>query len=1379
MKKENKKCSPKKKNVKNKNRPISAEDIFALNSLNLVNNVDSHINDLLLNELNKYNKLGFVFTEYYISFLPYIIYWLTKINTIDYSLPLNNYISIESIKKLDFKCNEKLNSLGKFLDLLRFENIFKENILKCGSKEKITNIIILNNIFFENIQNTNLKFDLYLELPKSIFEQNDHLNYLYFIKRGAFIYKLYIELEKIVTKTPNFNDEKMNSYIISFIERIFKSNDCINIPENLIKNIIKNRGIYYKVKVEVDHLNGLSYLPIIIITFALTSPNNNLNIKVDNSPSFVPKYITFRFHTIYTKNEGLNDTKNIPLFRNSVNRSVINNDSYIYPSNLNSCLLPPTPQYNGAILNESYDFYKKTGYKSKIKNTVLNNSILLNTFILLKIWCIKNGIWDDRYINSINNVGNTLKNSVDNGLNIEDYRLTGQLNSEIILCFLFHSYVLSKKLIDDSLVSPFQLFKIVLTNIKNMINKWKSSLNSGDDNKNTGVYYVIGKSEPKSFSRVFIENDDYLKKNNSLNLFNRDFICRQVLIFFDKQKIHNVLWRCQDLIKNELENIITSTLSFIENKNMINYSDNILKLFNIIDSKDSFINCRNISILDYDSCFMLASHGGNTVNGIQLKLAHTIPGDYNAKKIDLSKFNYLNSNIINEEANITRDFNSIWENSRSTNLVDILRNLFNRCFVDRLKTLSLREITSSRGSFGCIIGIKFEQTIIKYLIKGPAVNTKEAKIFKEFWDDKVDTRRFRDGTVLETVIWDSKLKHKENFVNNNNVNLDIVNYILRKHLPVTNCDNINKTQPDCNNLVFYYLNTPFGYILPYNKDEKFIIEEFNNFKSKILNLKSIPLKIKSITTSSPTLRFMEYYKYINLKDKPNINEISDNENYNYTGIITEIPCVIELEQSSNWPKTKSSINKIKAAFLLQIKEELDELYLINSDIIPNDELYEEYNTSDSTRESNIFEGITDYCGLKPFLDIYWGNNITFRVSIFHSNEFLNISKNILNLDNITSDLIKNNIYMDENKLKEINQLRNLWWSVQLSSRLSNISNCFPSFRGTVKKLKEFASIIKIPNSEEFIEHVASHVYTNNDFVNNFYGSVNSPTCGFIRSLILISEYNWKKEPLIVDLDFQLDENGIETCINNNDYKSLDRIHTYYYNFTNKHNIERKLFYVSSLIDPQSLFIRVPNNYNSFRFVYLSKMFLNIIMANQFYFQVDKINDILLYNTPKCDIVITLNENYKQIIQPKSHSLNPKIGPKLSSKGLQNKYVNLNSTEDLLKRANIKSDPLNVSKELFYAFILDIQKYFGHRVDLIYDSYTIPYPKHVYIKVSNGIIRTDKTIYKKNTYPECIFSLTNQLTNVNSNNFLALPNILEITSYLSRKYSELIANIKIS
>ncbi|KAH8741126.1 hypothetical protein FG386_001253 [Cryptosporidium ryanae] len=1384
MKSKNKKIPQRNNKSRKKCHPITAKDIFILNSFSSSNNIDSYINEVLSKELGNCNKLNFVFNEYFISFLPYVIYWIIKINEIEYCLPLNNCISVDVISGFESKYNKKSGNLHKFSDLLRFENMFKESIVNYNSKEDIKNLRILNNEFFENIDmfcNTNLKFDLYLELPESIFQQNDHLNYLYFIKRGVFVYKLYVELEKLIGMTPNFENDVLNSQIVSLIENIFKLSEYKGVTKNLIENSIKNIGSYDKINLEIDYSYGLTYLPIIIITFMLQNSNGELNSENRNSFSVTPKCITFRIHTVSPKNETLIDVNNVSVFRNSVTESITNSESWTCPPNLNHLLLPPTPQYNGAILNELNEFYKENGYKKKIQNTILNNKLLLNTFRLLKVWCIKIGIWDNIYINRKNNMNCVLRNDVDGISKFEEYHSIGQLNSEVIMCFLFHSYLLNKTVVDDNLVSPFNLFKIVLTNVRNMITRWRETLNLEDDNgENTGIHYVIGRSEPESFKRVFLRGSDYLKEKKSLNLYNRDLICKQVFIFFNEQKSHNILWRCQDLVKNELEDIITSTLSFIENKNMLNYSDNILKLFSLEKNETCFTDYRNISLLDYDSCFIITSYRGNTIKGIKLRLGHTIPGDYNVKKLCLKRFYDSNSDIINEKYSFERDFNSIWENNRSTNLVDAIRNLLCRCFSDRLNKISLKEIISSDGSFGCIIGLKFDQSVTKYLIKGPSVNTKESKIFKEFWGNKVDTRRFKDGTVLETVLWDSKSKLKEGFMSNMSVNFEIIDYVLNKYLPIIHYDHNEKTLKNSgDNLVFYSLNTPFGYILPYNKNERCIIEEFENFKKKIMNLKSMPLKIKSLTSSSSTLRFMEYYNCINSCEKSNLHEISNSENCNYNGTTTEISCVIELEQSSNWPKTKDSINRIKTAFLLQIKQELSESHFINSDIIPNDDFYDGCYLRDLYEESNIFIGVNDQYGLKPFLDVYWTQHLTFRVSIFHSNEFLNIANKILDLDNISNDIIKKNINMDENELKDINQIRDLWWSVQVSSKLSNLSNCFPSFRGTVRKLKEFASNMKIPNSEEFIDHIVSYVYTSNDFINNFHGFITSPTCGFIRSLVLISGYNWEKKPLIVDLEYQVDENGFETRISNEDYEKLDKIHTFYYNFTNKHNKERKPFYVSSLIDPQSLFIKVPNNYNSLRFVHLSKMFLNIIIESQFYLPIDKVNELILFNNPKCDIIITLNENYEKIIRPKSINLSSKMNLTLSCSGLRNQYVNLNTTENLLKKINLKSNPLTISRELFQTFILDIQKYFDYKVVLMYDSYTIPYPKHVYVKVFSDIVRTSITKSKVGTYSECILGLNDQHKDTDLNQgYLALPNILEVISNLSRSYRELISNIKL-
>jgi hypothetical protein len=59
-------------------------------------------------------------------------------------------------------------------------------------------------------------------------------------------------------------------------------------------------------------------------------------------------------------------------------------------------------------------------------------------------------------------------------------------------------------------------------------------------------------------------------------------------------------------------------------------------------------------------------------------------------------------------------------------------------------------------SRGCTIGLSLvPENTSRILDKGPPPTDKEAAAaFREFWGDRAELRRFKDGSILEAVVWE-------------------------------------------------------------------------------------------------------------------------------------------------------------------------------------------------------------------------------------------------------------------------------------------------------------------------------------------------------------------------------------------------------------------------------------------------------------------------------------------------------------------------------------------------------------------------------------------------------------------------------------------------
>ncbi|KAJ1612697.1 NRAP like nucleolar RNA associated protein [Cryptosporidium canis] len=1276
---------------KYKTQAEDANDIFELNSPSGVGCLESALQERLRTIIHGYRDYGLRSEGLILGVLPYVVTILESVGNLKLKMSIKSQISNET-------------EMSLFQDILRIEELFGADCVggELGLVDiSLSGLRVGSPIRLKNVEMAitgESTLDLVFDLPESIIESKDYINYAYFLKRGAVVVDMYHKLAAQVRGNKMQKVAENDARRVH--ERLFGVDSIVKLGNGEYPVLLPKESIQ-GVQVEIDYLHDLGYIPVVSVVVSLASNKDSKSATITQC--------RFRVLPSIPETSKLNK-ESVLAFRNCVRRSSLNYDIFSYDKDqLNPGLLPPTPQYNGAFLSE---IRGKSRRELEIAEKVLSSQVLEEALMLLKLWCIRWKIWD--------------------GMRVDGkFRLAGQLNEEILLFLLFHTLEVNKDKLRSRKTSSFQIFRVVLAALHTMITNWRSN----DDHDQFGTYYIIGDQSPKVYERMFMHDKDF-RMTNLMHLFNRDYIGRQVFILSDEE--HNVFWRCQDLVKEELAGVLNKTLMLIENKTMHSYAESVSDMFSLgVDferkirlyshDQNKALNDTPLasSLLEFDSCIMISYP--HAFKGIQL--SYLIPPN-NSGLREISLGDHSDPNTIR------RGFDSVWENGQGANLVEITRRILARSFTDRVKVFSLREIIS-RDRFGCIIGVQFVPSVTRSIDKGPSIDTLEAKQFKEFWgSEKIETRRFKDGSVLETILWKSENDIHNEFLTNKGINQDILRYILSRHLPNVQFESkINQES----GLVTYSM-TPFGSIRPYSSLEKNLHEEFSNFKSTITGLSSLPLSIKSIQTSSSALRFMKYISSRGGEETPR----------------EEVHCVMEMEQSNKWPKTKESIKKIKIAFLLSIQKELGELHSITCDIIPD------YESIEGTEDHDLRDSA-------PFLDIYWNEDLTFRLSIFHQAELERIASVTIDLDGISEKVIEENTRSPGD---DIGQLRNLWWKSHVGARLLNLSNYFPSLRGSVKKLKHFASVNRIPDTEEFLEHVAAYVYTNNDLLNNVYDVPSTPTTGFLRSLWLISRFDWEKRPLIVDLDFQITEDSEKSRISQDDFQKLDKIHSIYYNFTKKHKLSKSYFYVSSLYDPQSLLIKLPSHYNCSRLVHFAKLYINIIVnRNSFNLPIREIKSSFT-TPPKCDIVLDLQKDFISLVQHKSKKM------KLNSLVLKKQYVNLSSTQELLSSSNLKGSPHSIAREIFDNFISDIKSLWNHQVDLIYDSYATPYPDKVYIKVRTSQFYPAKITEspKKNFLPGCMISYPE--AGPNGSNMFVIPNLPLILSTIWSKYSGLITDIKL-
>ena len=218
------------------------------------------------------------------------------------------------------------------------------------------------------------------------------------------------------------------------------------------------------------------------------------------------------------------------------------------------------------------------------------------------------------------------------------------------------------------------------------------------------------------------------------------------------------------------------------------------------------------------------------------------------------------------------------------------------------------------------IGLLLEpDTSIRLVDKGPSSDdVANAKVFRDFWGQKSELRHFRDGTIVEAVVWDSEVKNSSPL----KIPQLITAHILQRHLQYDPSDLSFSGQALVPALELPAVAGTGA--VPEAADQRIAavqkcLNSFERVSSQIRLLKDLPLEVTSIQGTCATLRHCAVFgPYQNpLAGGTRGQPDSDNSR-----CVQPLTAVINLEASGKWPDDLAAIAHLKAAFYLQITKQM-------------------------------------------------------------------------------------------------------------------------------------------------------------------------------------------------------------------------------------------------------------------------------------------------------------------------------------------------------------------------------------------------------------------------------------------------------------------------
>ncbi|GAA5820452.1 hypothetical protein JCM10212_006122 [Sporobolomyces blumeae] len=396
-------------------------------------------------------------------------------------------------------------------------------------------------------------------------------------------------------------------------------------------------------------------------------------------------------------------------------------------------------------------------------------------------------------------------------------------------------------------------------------------------------------------------------------------------------------------------------------------------------------------------------------------------------------------------------------------------------------------LDKSPSSVTLSVGILLDPTESGRLVdQGPSAEDEAAcEEFRAFWGQKSELRRFKDGSILESVVWDTPSPGGLGIKRNAIVG-QIVKYILheRHGIPDANIDVFAAAmdhlfvEPEPIRRAIFLEDSVAG-----GKGFSAVVTAFDDLARELKGLPDLPLAVSSVQPCSPALRYSSIFT-------PSPRRLKDFEAFpESVKYIEAHDVILALESSGRWPEDLEGIQKIKAAFLSKIGEGLEA-------------------TRSVVRAEVAFDLEARPIDDNVFLEILTATGYAFRARIFYERSLLLLEEREEQLGlSPSSSAAASSIDL---------YTQRFLLGPKHHAAISTLQHHFTSYSHTVRLVKRWISAHMLSShfSDEVVELVVASVFL--DAASPFEPPQSGAT-GFARVIERLATWKWRDEPLFVPL----------------------------------------------------------------------------------------------------------------------------------------------------------------------------------------------------------------------------------------------------------------------
>lgn len=358
---------------------------------------------------------------------------------------------------------------------------------------------------------------------------------------------------------------------------------------------------------------------------------------------------------------------------------------------------------------------------------------------------------------------------------------------------------------------------------------------------------------------------------------------------------------------------------------------------------------------------------------------------------------------------------------------------------------------------------------------GPEADQPEAADFRQFWGSRSELRRFQDGAIREAVVWEAVSMSQKRLIPQ-----QVVTHLLALHADI----------PDT---CVHYMGGQLDALIQGLKETSSTGEEslaaavrcYDELSRLLWGLEGLPLTVSAVQGAHPVLRYTEvfpptpvwpaYSFHERLRERVSLLPRPDKPCPAYVEPMT---VVCHLEGSGQWPQDAEAIQRVRAAFQLRLSELLTQQHGLQC-------------RATATHTDVLKDGFV------------------FRIRVAYQREpqilkEMRSPEGMISLRDTPASLCLE---------KDTKQLP------LLTSALHGLQQQHPAFSGVARLAKRWvrAQLLGDEFTDESLDLVAAALFLHPEP----FTPPSSPQVGFLRFLFLVSTFDWKNNPLIVNLNNEL------------------------------------------------------------------------------------------------------------------------------------------------------------------------------------------------------------------------------------------------------------------